>query len=235
MKRIKSITIALLVTLITMTTVAMAADVHVWRVEGSGSVQALKNDQANGMLTVSDSSATFYYNIGDKFTFTATPANGWVFDKFCGDASCSTISQNSQFKGTIIQETGNLYVYFKRGTQISGDATVKVIVLSGSGKVDAYSNGNLIKSASDGDILNYKLGDSFKFEAKPSLGNNFTGFCTDTTCSQTVTTNPLSGTITQLTGALYVKFTPSLPGFELIYTIAGLMLITLIVKLRYKK
>jgi len=86
------------------------ADVHIWRIEGAGEVRAYANGVLLGQTT--NGNGTFQFNIGDTFRFEAFPASGWKFGSYCDVEPCVTKITTSIFEGTIVSETGNLYVHF---------------------------------------------------------------------------------------------------------------------------
>lgn len=188
------------------------ADVHVWRVEGAGGVRVIRNGVLIGDMTPAESSKTFTFNIGDTFSFEAYPSQGWGFEKFCADPTCATQTTANPFTGTIVAETGNLYVYFKRKS-----ATVNVSV-SGGGTVKVYRNGAYIGETKTSKVFNFTVGDTFGFEATPDTGNTFEKYCTDAACTIKTTQNPFTGTITSETGSLFAYFVK--PGAPATVTVA---------------
>lgn len=91
-------------------------------------------------------------------------------------------------------------------------ASINLWRVEGAGGVRVYRNGALVADLTPS-IPNitgivFNIGDSYSFEAYPSLGWNFTKFCGDAACTITTTQNPLTGYVSQDSGNVYVYFSP---------------------------
>jgi hypothetical protein len=78
----------------------------------------LKNGTALGTLSETETSKVFNFNIGDTFSFTATPASGYKFDKFCADQACVVTTTTNPFTGPVTQATGELFTFFAASTEV---------------------------------------------------------------------------------------------------------------------
>jgi hypothetical protein len=56
----------------------------------------------------------FYFNVGDTYSFQASPGAGYTFNKFCADAACTTFTFANPFTGTLGpgSTSGNVFTYF---------------------------------------------------------------------------------------------------------------------------
>lgn len=96
----------------------------------------------------------------------------------------------------------------------TSNAKVDIWRVEGAGGVRAYRNGvlvaDLVPTESAVTVL-YSIGDSFRFEAYSPTGWQFSKFCTDTSCTVSSTTNPLTGYISIPDGNVFVYFTSTQP------------------------
>jgi hypothetical protein len=79
-----------------------------------GSVDAYRNG-AFVQTVNQNSDVTIPYNMGDTYSFSANPLQGYYFVEFCPDLGCSSSSTNNPLTGTITSP-GDVYAFFNSGT-----------------------------------------------------------------------------------------------------------------------
>lgn len=187
----------------------MASVVNLWRVAGAGSVTVRANGSPIGMMGETESSKTFFFNIGDIYEFMALPANGWELQKWCADSSCSIQELKNPLTGTITVDNGNVYVYF-----MPGPSYVDISISQGRGSIVVEKNYVSIKTINPGDgvvRVDFAIGDHFKMTAYPdiALGYSFSKWCSDTSCTSPNLNSVIEGDISQPSGSVYAYFSSS--------------------------
>jgi len=98
------------------------ATVNVAVSTGAGTVTVWRNGNETPIGSTTSSRA-FYFNIGDTYTFEASPNPGNSFAKFCGDTACSITTSSNPFSGTITASSGNVFAYFNACVPDSDNTT----------------------------------------------------------------------------------------------------------------